>query len=212
MNNIVTIDGPSGAGKTSTAQLVAERLGLTYIPSGKLFRIVAFLAREKHIDIHDKNRLADLLDQRKLDMQASGRILYAGADISYQLTEADIGSMSTILAQDKRIRTQLLELQRKIGANGCVIEGRSTAIEVFPEAETKIWLTADAETRIDRKKYAEGEGSAGAVLTRDEIDKERRLAPMQKAKAAITIDTTDMSLQQVAAAIVRCYEYRQSIS
>lgn len=206
MNHIITIDGPAGAGKTSVAHLVAQRLGLPYIPSGRLFRAVALLVQQGQIDIDDNESLAALLNPHTFDMRPDGHVIYQGSDITDRLYEPEVGSRSTIIAKNQTIRQHLLDLQRQLGAKGCVIEGRSTAIEIFPAASTKIWLIANEETRIDRKKRAEGERSAGAIVTRDEIDSQRQLAPMQKAIDAVTIDTTDLSLEQVADKIIEVYE------
>ena len=206
MNNIITIDGPSGAGKTSAAILVADKLSLRYIPSGKLYRAVAYYVLQDRIDINDPTAVASLLASLELDIDLRGHIISDGKDISKALSASEIGIVSSIIAQNKKVRQRLTAIQRYIGKQySCVIEGRSTAIEIFPEASLKIWLTANEAERLRRKAQAEGQEAAAVVSARDGIDKTRQLAPMQKAEGAITIDSTHLSVEQVAKQIIQIY-------
>jgi cytidylate kinase len=199
MHKIITIDGPSGAGKTTVAKLVAERLGLQYIPSGKLYRAVAYQMLQTGTAEHDPEQITAMLVTLKLTLQPGGHVLLNGQDVTDQLQTPEVGSQSSIMAQNKQIRQYLTALHHNIAARRrCVIEGRSTAIEIFPQADLKIWLTADEAVRIHRKSQAEGDQAAGAVMTRDEIDKIRQLAPMQKAADAVVVDTTHLTAQAAA--------------
>lgn len=206
MKNIVTIDGPSGAGKTTVALIVAQQLALTYIPSGRLFRAAAYVMRRRHVDSADKDAVTQLANVLDLDMQDKGRIVYRDQDITDYLDAPEVGVLSTMVAQNQALRLRLLAIQREIGLQkGCVIEGRSTGIEVFPEARLKIWLTANEETRYKRKTLSEGIEAARAIILRDQTDVTRDMAPMHKARDAVEIDTTNMSAQDVATEIIRYY-------
>ena len=198
MQKIITIDGPSGAGKTTVARLVAERLGLQYIPSGKLYRPVAYQMLRTHISPSEGPKLATMLKSLQITLDKNGHVWLDGQNVTARLETSDVGSQSSILAQNAQIRQYLTRLQHDLAAgSGCVIEGRSTAIEIFPYADLKIWLTAEETVRIQRKSQAEGGQAGGAVTARDEIDKTRQLAPMQKAEDAVVIDTTELTIRQV---------------
>lgn len=205
MQTIITIDGPSGAGKASAAQLVAKHFGVIYVPSGKLFRAASYLITEQHIDVDDREALTTLLDAKYFKIH-NGRIYYKDADISDKLHTVEVGMRTTLIARYQNVRTVLLELQRQLGKGGCVIDGRSTALEVFPDATLKVWLTADEKIRQERKRHSEGEASAASILIRDEMDKERQLAPMQQTEDAVVIDTTHISPRQVADNIIQAYQ------
>ncbi|MET1033224.1 MAG: (d)CMP kinase [Candidatus Saccharimonadales bacterium] len=206
MENIITIDGPSGAGKTTVALHVARQLELAYIPSGRLFRAAAYVMQQNQIRSTNEDAVTAFANALDLGMHGDGRIVYQDQDITEYLDAPEVGVLSTKVAQNQGLRLRLLAIQREIGLRkGCVIEGRSTGIEVFPEAALKIWLTADVETRRKRKTHSEGIAAAGAIMSRDQIDAARNLAPMHKAPDAIEINTTNMSVEDVTTGIVQHY-------
>lgn len=209
MNNIITIDGPSGAGKTTVAKMVAEKLELPYIPSGKLFRAVAYLTRLNDISAGDSQQLRTLLSRMQVTMEG-GRVMANGQDITQYLDDPAVGLEATRIAQVATVRQHLLDIQQTIGRkNGCVIEGRSTAIEVFPEAATKIWLTAWPEIRSQRKAQAEGVETSAVISKRDRIDRQRQLAPMQQVPDAHMIDSSELTLPDVVQKIIDIYSQRE---
>lgn len=195
---IVTIDGPSGAGKTAVAALVAKDLDLPFVPSGLLYRAAGWLAKQSGVPLQSNEAVDTFASQLALRVSKTGRVMSHGKDITNFLDGADIGLAAATIAGHPKLRQYLTRLQQELGLDrGCVIEGRSTAIEVFPEADVKIWLTATIEERMRRKRQA-----IKSIEARDAIDRQRLLAPMEKAEGVIEVDSTNLSIKEVANRIV----------
>lgn len=210
MNNIITIDGPSGVGKTAASMLVARQLGLRYIPSGMLFRYAAYLLLQNKTDLKDDTQVTALLDFTDVMVNENGDILSRGEIVPVDLLNtSEIGAYTANIAQNATVRSLLLDWQRSLNTEkGCVIEGVSTGLEVFPEASLKIWLTAEGDARLERLTEKSGNEAAQDAMMRDKINEERELAPMKKAEDAVEIDTTNLTPTQVADEILRHYHER----
>ncbi|MCW3040196.1 MAG: cytidylate kinase [Solirubrobacterales bacterium] len=186
---LVALDGPAGAGKSTVARAVADALGFTYLDTGAMYRCVGLRAAARP-DVP--------LDPAALDIAFDGdRVLLDGEDVSTAIRTPEAGLAASRVATDPAIRSTLVDLQRKIIADGdWVAEGRDIGTVVAPDAEIKVWLTADPEERARRREIPVAE-----LLERDERDASRESSPMKPAADAIEVDTTGLSLDEVIARI-----------
>ncbi len=206
---IVTIDGPAGAGKTTVSKLLAKQLGYRYLDTGALYRGVAVAARQAGVSPEDDAGLEVLCRSIKLDLipQEEGlRLLLNGDDITALIRTPQISMLASAVSARPVVRAFLMSTQRDLAARkGVVAEGRDMGTVVFPEAEAKFFLDADAQIRA-RRRYEELNGTAeapslasveGQMRQRDRNDATRAVAPLQPAADAIRIDSTHLSLAQV---------------
>jgi len=202
---IITIDGPAGAGKSSAAKALAQRLGFEYLDTGAMYRAVTLAALRAGIDRSDQDALARLLADLRLEMP-SGRVLLNGEDITLLIRSAEVTAASGQIADSKVVRQRLAEMQRSIAVGRNVVcEGRDQGTVVFPDAACKFFLVADPVERARRRQRemaARGEAVdwqevLRAQEARDRRDAGRDLAPMVPAADAILLDSTHLSLEQV---------------
>lgn len=211
---IVTIDGPAGAGKTSVSKMVAKQLGYRYLDTGALYRAVAVAAVDAGVAADDDAGLARLCETIAIDLEAdeSGlKVMLNGTDITERIRLPQISMMASAVSARPVVRAFLLSTQRELGGRkGVVAEGRDMGTVVFPEAEAKFFLDADTRIRAKRR-YDELNIAAGApslsdvekdMMQRDKNDSTRSVAPLKPAPDAVRIDSTDLSLEQVVAAIM----------
>jgi cytidylate kinase len=212
---IITIDGPAGAGKSSVARALARRLGFEYLDTGAMYRAVTLAALRAGIVPRDQQALADLLTHLQLDMPPS-KVLLNGEDVSPLIRTADVTEASGWVADSPVVRRQLVEWQRAIAdGRNMVCEGRDQGTVVFPDAACKFFLVADARERARRRQLEmakrgenlELEEVLRAQVERDRRDAARDLAPMVAAPEAITLDSTNWTLDQIVEQMereVRC--------
>jgi len=204
---IITIDGPAGAGKSTVARKLAERLGFAYLDTGAMYRAVALAARQRGIAPRDEQALAELLPQLQLEWKDS-RIYLAGQDVSEEIRQPEITELSRQVADSPSVRRFLGELQRRFGQQlNLVTEGRDQGTVVFPHAEFKFFLTASPEVRA-RRRWEELR-QRGVCVTYEEVlrqqqerdrqDAARTLAPMVPAADAVVVDTSQLSADEVVA-------------
>jgi cytidylate kinase len=207
---VVAIDGPAGAGKSSAAKELADRLGYVLVDTGALYRGVALAAFERSIDWDDGEALGQLVDGLSLsferDDQGGLRLMIDGLDRSTDIRMPHISTGASRVSRHPQVRRALLGLQRKLGARGgVVLEGRDIGTVVFPDAEVKVFLTASDEARA-RRRHAElvragHEADLERVLEdireRDRLDSERDISPLRAAEDAVVVDTSQMSLDVV---------------
>jgi cytidylate kinase len=202
---IVTIDGPAGAGKSSAARTLAQRLGFEFLDTGAMYRAVTLAALRASIDRRDQDALARLLSRMRLELPPD-RVLMNGEDITSLLRTAEVTAASRDIADSPVVRRQLVQWQREIAAGrDMVCEGRDQGTVVFPDAACKFFMVADPLERARRRQRemaSRGEVvDLQAVLAsqeeRDRRDAARDLAPMVPAPDAITLDTTHLSTDQV---------------
>jgi cytidylate kinase len=215
---IVTIDGPAGAGKSSAARELARRLGFRFLDTGAMYRAVTLAARQRHVDLADARALADLARSIRVEL-AGDRVLLDGQDVTEAIRKFDITTAIHHAADNPAVRAQLVLWQRAAAANDNVVtEGRDQGTVVFPQAETKIFLTADESERA-RRRYgdliARGEQvSFEEVLAnqriRDERDATRSVGALRKAEDAIEVSTDGLSPQQVVAQLERIVRARHA--
>lgn len=204
---IITIDGPAGAGKSSAAKLLAQRLGFDFLDTGAMYRAVTLAALRGHLDLNDQNALARLLDSLQLELPA-GRVLLNGEDIAGLIRTPEITAASAPIASSPVVRRRLVEWQRRIAqGRNIVCEGRDQGTVVFPQAECKFFLVAEPAERARRRQRelaTRGEtASLAEVLAaqdaRDARDAARDIAPMVPAADAIVLDSTLWTLAEVVA-------------
>ena len=202
---IVTIDGPAGAGKSSAARLLAQRLGFEYLDSGAMFRAVALAGLRAGIDLNDLNAQAELLDRIVVELPP-GKVLLNGEDVTDQIRGTKVTAASAPVASSGVARARLKEWQRAIALNrDMVCEGRDQGTAVFPNAECKFFLSADPEERarrrhrelLSRGEQVSFEDILQAQLVRDRRDAARDIAPMVPADDAILLDSTHLTLDEV---------------
>ncbi|MCK4591377.1 MAG: (d)CMP kinase [Candidatus Latescibacteria bacterium] len=213
-NLIITIDGPAGSGKSTTAKLVAQKLGYLYIDTGAMYRAMALKTLQRGIDPQDKNAVAELANRTKIELKRQDstlRIYLDGTDVTAKLRLPEVTKAVTPVCQVNRVRQMLVEQQRRIGLNGGVVmEGRDIGTVVFPQAGLKIFLNASLEERTRRRHSelkAQGveippEQLKKEIAQRDREDTNRDKAPLRKAEGAILIDTTGLAIEQQVDKIV----------
>lgn len=202
---VLTIDGPSGTGKGTVAALVAERLGWHTLDSGALYRVLGLAATRAGIDLDDADALAVLAGN--LDLGFAGtQVLLAGEDVSEAIRSEAAGTNASRVAVHGLVRDALIDWQRAAARPpGLVADGRDMGTVVFPSALVKVFLTASAEERAQRRyKQLKGKGmdaSLGDLLVeiraRDERDSQRAVAPLRAAPGAYELDTTALSIHEV---------------
>jgi cytidylate kinase len=208
---IVTIDGPAGSGKSTVARAVAARTGLRYLDTGLLYRAIALFLSRKGIPPTEKDSLRTALEDLQLTLEGD-RVRIGAEDVSEALRKPEIDRIVSLYAALPSVRKRLLHLQQSQAVlPGLVADGRDMGSVVFPEAGLKIFLTAGAEERA-RRRFLE-QSSKGEkvlfeqvlsdVLSRDETDSTREIAPLSVPKNAIVVDTTEKTVEQVVKEILR---------
>lgn len=217
---IVAIDGPAGAGKSTAARMLAERLGFTLIDTGALYRAVALVAKERGVSWEDGLALGTLAGLLSLEFGAVGPggrppLFIDGADRSTAIRAEDIAQGASQVSAHPEVRAALLGVQRAMGEKGgVVLEGRDIGTVVFPDAEVKVFLTATTAARA-RRRFAElaGQGVEADLVDvqreieeRDARDAGREIAPLRPAADAVRLDSTGLALEDVVQELVRIVE------
>lgn len=210
---VIAIDGPSASGKGTVASLVAKALGFHYLDSGALYRLVALSATKRGVPLDDEERLAELA--ATLDVRFDGEEIWlAGERAGDQVRSEECGNGASRVAALPRVREALLARQRAFRqAPGLVADGRDMGSVVFPDAATKVFLTATAEVRADRRyKQLIGKGLCASIQNilhdieqRDARDKARAVAPLQKCADASLLDTTHLTIDEAVAEVIKQY-------
>jgi CMP/dCMP kinase len=195
---IVAIDGPAGAGKSSVARGVADALGFTYLDSGSMYRTVALAALQRGV--------APASIASELNIEVGPRVLLDGHDVTSEIRTAEVSKAASEVAADPEVRKALVVQQRRLLSHGdWVAEGRDIGTVVAPDADLKVFLTADPAERA-RRRAAELGVDADTVLAeqtiRDERDRTRAHSPLKPAEGSVELDTTGLTLDQVVARVV----------
>ena len=204
---IVTIDGPSGGGKSTVSRALAAKLGFTYLDTGAMYRAVAFKCREQGVDPSNALQLEQLLQTIRIDLlpPAAGeddvRVMLDGQEVGPYLRTPEMGMLASAVSALPLVRQKLTALQQQIGAAGRIVaEGRDTGTVVFPEAAWKFFLDASPEVRARRRaaqlrskgEEVDEQHLLAQIIQRDKDDRERTLAPLKAAPEAVCIDSTGL--------------------
>ncbi len=215
---VVTIDGPSGSGKGTICHLLAQKLGFHLLDSGALYRLTALAAIHHGVDTKNEDALEVLAGHLDVQFKVSGndiKIVLEGEDVSRAIRKEEVGMNASVVAAYPKVRRALLARQRDFRqAPGLVADGRDMGTTVFPDAAVKIFLTASAEERADRRYKQlidKGESVSLAALledikARDERDSSRSASPLVPADDALVLDSTRMSIEEVLEAVLEAVQ------
>ena len=204
-NLIVAIDGPAGSGKSTIAKLLAKKYDLTYIDTGAMYRMITLYLLENNIDINDLKEVERVLNTVNLDMQGD-KFFLDNVDVSTKIREKRINDNVSKVASIKIVRSNLVDLQRKISNNkNVILDGRDVGTVIFPNAQVKIFLIASPEERarrrynefLEKKTEITYEEVLKSIKERDHIDSTRDESPFVKANDAIELDSTNLTIDDV---------------
>lgn len=216
MNKIITVDGPSGAGKGTLCYALAQKLGFALLDSGAIYRVTALAALKKGLDLSDETSLAQLASQLEIEFipeQGEVKVLLAKEEVSQQIRTQQVAEAASKVAVFAQVRQALLQRQRDFAQHaGLIADGRDMGTVVFPQAQVKLFLDASAEERAKRRlKQLQNKGISGnfsqilaEIKERDFRDRNRAVAPLVPAQEALLLDSTELSIEQV---ITQALEY-----
>ncbi len=202
----IAIDGPSAAGKSTIADILAGKMGYTHLDTGAMYRSVALQARNKGISLENEEDIVKMIAEMDLQMMADGRVILDGKDVSDTIRENEISMMASTVSKLKGCRSALVEMQQKICKDGgYILDGRDIGTVVLKDAPVKIYMVASPEARAQRRVLQNKEKGIEAdydeiledIKKRDYQDMHREVSPLSKAEDAVEIDTSDMTLDEV---------------
>jgi cytidylate kinase len=220
-NLTIAIDGPAGAGKGTSARILADRLGLTHIDSGAMYRAVALAASRRRIKYDDESAVVALLPSLAIDFTHEGghsHVTLNDEDIESQIRTPDISHGASVVSQFRPVRQFVVEKQRQLShKGGVVMEGRDTGTVVFPDADLKIFLTATVEERarrrvadhVSRGQEADYDSTLEELKIRDQRDTDRAHSPLLKAVDAIEIVTDGLTIDEVVERLIDLAQAKQ---
>jgi cytidylate kinase len=216
----IAIDGPAGAGKSTVAKQVADRLGYLYVDTGAMYRALTWKALQTHTNVHSESDLVNLLKECKITLESTPlgqRVLVNGEDVTDKIRSHEVNQHVAQVARCPEVRKRMVEEQRKIASqHKVVMDGRDIGTHVLPDAELKFYLTASIEERAKRRYKEIGEKNSltlneimEEIRLRDAQDIERSTAPLRKAEDAIVIDSTGLSIRDVIQIILNHVEQKR---
>ena len=224
---IVAIDGPAGSGKSTVAHAIAEQCGFTYLDTGAMYRCVTLACLEQGVDVQDDEAVSEVARKARIEFGAGEQgqtVCLNGKDVTADIRTPQIDKNVSAVSAIPAVREAMVSLQRAVGEQGDVVaEGRDIGTVVFPNAEVKVFLTADAEARAHRRAVQREGGDAAkdaaaqadtaseqAILAeirrRDELDSTRKEAPLRAAEDAHHIDSSSLGVEEVVSEVIRLME------
>jgi cytidylate kinase len=210
LSTSIAIDGPAGAGKSTIAKMLAEKLNYTYLDSGAMYRAVTYLVFDNNLDIKDNNKIIKLTKRTDIDIDYSNnefKIFIDNKDISDQIRSEVVDKNVSTVAQIKGVRDELVKKQRKIAnSKDIVMDGRDIGTRVLPNSDYKFYITATVKERAKRRYQdildrgvtkKSLEEVKNEIVKRDKIDSNRKYSPLKKADDSIVVDTTMLSKKEV---------------
>ena len=215
----IAIDGPAGAGKSTIARAIAERIGFIYVDTGAMYRAIALYFLRKGVDGNDREAVAagcpDIRVTLEYDSEGRQQVMLNGENVSGSIRTPEVSRMASITSAIPEVRASLLQLQRDLAASANVLmDGRDIGTHVLPDATLKIYLTASADVRAKRRydelveagRSCNYEQIREDIILRDKQDMEREIAPLKKAEDAVLVDSSDMTVEEVIEAVIREFE------
>jgi CMP/dCMP kinase len=195
---IVAIDGPAGAGKSTVARRLAERLGFRYLDTGAMYRAVTWLAVQRALDLENGPTLGVLAEGHPVDLDEGGSVRIADTDVTEEIRQAEIDRLVPVVARHPEVRVVMRRRQRELADLGnAVIEGRDIGTVVAPDADVKVYLNAEQRVRAERRQAERPDIGGDALATDLRLRDESDAARMQPAEDADLIDTTDLDVEDV---------------
>jgi cytidylate kinase len=205
---VIAIDGPAGSGKSTVARALATALGLDYLDTGAMYRAVAFAALRRGVDIDDADAVARMAQEFELRLDADGSVRVDGVDATIEIRGPEVTRAVSIVAAIGGVREEMRSRQREWATKhgGGVMEGRDIGTVVFPDAALKVYLDASPEVRAARRSKEvtdlDYETVAADIAKRDALDQGRTDSPLRTADDAVTIDTSDLSVDEIVARVM----------
>ncbi|MFD1030884.1 (d)CMP kinase [Metaplanococcus flavidus] len=216
----IALDGPAAAGKSTIAKIVAEKLGYIYIDTGAMYRAITLKALNAGIDLASSERTGQLLRNTQIDLQPSeeGQLVFLdGKNVTEDIRSQAVTSAVSLIASHESVRERMVELQQQLASGrGVVMDGRDIGTHVLPNAELKVYMSATVEERA-RRRYEENTERGfdtpladlqKEIAARDKMDSEREVSPLRQADDALYLDTTNLTIEQAAADILKLAEER----
>lgn len=216
----IAIDGPAAAGKSTVAKIIAQKLSYIYVDTGAMYRSLTWKALREQVDLENQNELYDLLKKTEIKLvneEKQQKVYVDGFDVSEEIRRPDVTKHVSIVSKHELVRKEMVRRQQEIGKSGGVImDGRDIGTHVMPNAEVKIFLLASVDERAERRHRENIEKGIESnleqikkdIAARDKLDTEREIAPLRKAEDAIEIDTTSLSIDEVAEKILAIIQER----
>ncbi|UCG60287.1 MAG: (d)CMP kinase [Candidatus Zixiibacteriota bacterium] len=204
---IIAIDGPAGSGKSTTARMLADRLGYVYLDTGAMYRALTYFALKSDISPSDGTKLATVAEKVPIEFETHqdvNKVFINGEDVTAQIRTPHVTRNVSEVSAHKEVRQAMVVKQRDMGKKGSIVaEGRDTSTVVFPNADVKIYLSASVRERASRRLLdltkmgvsTTLEEQEAEIKRRDELDSNRQHSPLKKAPGAFTVDTTDMTIE-----------------
>ena len=217
MSKKIAIDGPAGAGKSTIAKIVAKELGFIYVDTGAMYRAMALYMINNNIDASDSEKISATCQSADITIRHEGgvqRVYLNGEDVSELVRKEEVGKMASASSVNGDVRKKLVELQQKLAqTTDVVMDGRDIGTVVLPDADLKVFLTASSRVRANRRYKeltAKGEtcdidAIEKDIIERDYRDSHREISPLKQAEDAVLVDTSDMTIDEVAGKIIDLY-------
>ena len=210
---IIAVDGPAGSGKSTISKLLAKELGLVYLDTGAMYRLFTLKMLKENISFSDSHKINELLENLNINIE-NDRFYLDEKDVSEEIRKTDVAANVSKTAAIKEVREKMVNLQREFSkSKNVILDGRDIGTVVFPEADIKIFLVADAKERAERRfkeLHEKGENISldsiyENILKRDRLDSTRENSPLKKANDAIEVDTTGKNIEEVKNIILNLY-------